>query len=193
MKCHFFTSMTESVLVSSGKTWSKVVNDAWGKVKLQEYSETSGLLKHPILWHPLIDSHVNSLCLNFQFAITLVRYAGEHELYFSIEYCTVISDARASDIQKCEALPSALFVKTVLILQKTYWSEIYINRAQIKSPHFFNIPQINVDTFACFSKANMLAPLVLPFDVVEIWPVLTLTLELWVIWKSCHWLFLIFY
>ena len=44
----------------------------------------------------------------------------------------------------------------------------------LKNLNFFDLWSLNrrseekvtVDTFACFPKANMLAPLVLPFDVV---------------------------
>ena len=40
--------------------------------------------------------------------LTLARYAGKHDLYFLIEYRTVISDARVSEIQKCKDLPIPL-------------------------------------------------------------------------------------
>ncbi len=46
---------------------------------------------------------------------TLVSYAGEQEFHLSIEYCTVISDARASEIQKMQRY--LYFVKTGLFLQ----------------------------------------------------------------------------
>ena len=41
--------------------------------------------------------------VGYEFA--LVSYAWLHEWYFSIEYCTVISDARASEIQNCKDFP----------------------------------------------------------------------------------------
>ncbi len=46
---------------------------------------------------------------------TLARYAGKHELYFSVENCTVISDARAS---KKKMQRHVCFVKTVLFFYR---------------------------------------------------------------------------
>ncbi len=36
------------------------------------------------------------ILVGFDFTM-MMRYEGKHELYFSVEYCTVISDAQASE------------------------------------------------------------------------------------------------
>ena len=48
--------------------------------------------------------------------------ADMRALYFSIEYCTVIYDARVSEIRKCNDLP---IVKTAQVLFK--WGKFFLN------------------------------------------------------------------
>ena len=78
------------------------------------------------LWHLSIDNSLKQLIflILVGYDFTLVRYAGKRELYFSIEYCTIIADARASEIQKMQR--SSYFVKTGLFQQKSCESEVSI-------------------------------------------------------------------
>ncbi len=72
---------------------------------LKEYSEISGRLKHPI--SPIDRYSLKKLMFKSPvcYEFLLARYAGYHDLCISIEYCTVIPDDQASEIQKCKDLP----------------------------------------------------------------------------------------
>ncbi len=61
--------------------------------------------------------HLKSLYSEFQVGM-IFRWQELDKIYFSNEYCAVISDARASEIQKYKDLP--YFVKTILFLQRSY-------------------------------------------------------------------------